>query len=105
MVQHRIESNANGVQNFIGNQTNLLSQVHGLFWDQGGTAKTSVVDLLKGGAYMGPTVMPDNSTKQDTLNKNLAQYYENMILESLTNTWLKNADVFIIFVRYPQRVQ
>jgi len=96
----RTLKNGEAVSNFIRAQTAVMQKTHDLVWNDGGGANYSMVDILKGGSYFGTLPTADNNTAAGSLNENMAAYFENMMLTSLTNNWLITAHVYIVFIPY-----
>jgi len=76
----------------------MVTSLQQAYWKDAGVGNQSVTDLLRDGAWVQSTPVFDNTTVAGSSNRNLSDYFETVMLLSLTNTWLKQADVYIIFV-------
>ena len=92
-----IENNSAVVQNYVVTNQNVLSDLFNAYYHNGAAGNSSVVDLFKGGAWVGSLPQPDPNFAKDGSNRKLATYLENIVIAGLINTWIKQ-NTYILFV-------
>ena len=93
-----IENNTAIVENYVITNQNILTKLFAGYYDAGTIGNHSVVDLFKGGAWVGNIPEPSPQFAKNGSTRELATYLENIVVTGLTNTWMKQS-VYILFVR------
>lgn len=96
-----IENNTAIVENYVVTNQNTLSKIFAGYYDTGTIGNHSVVDLFRGGAWVGNIPEPSPQFAKNGSTRELASYLENIVVGGLINTWMKQS-VYILFVRKPR---